>query len=402
MYKYKAGLDLETAGLFATVALLVGAGLQPVFGVWADHGHQRRFIIVGTALAALGMLYGTVGLQFGEGASEGFVYAQLFVVLFLAKLGQGLFHPAGVAAAGSLNGQRRATLVSAFVACGLIGFAFSQMLFAKVYDVLDGRTHWMLLPAGLVVLAAVVWLRPVQQRQREPVSFRQIGKALHSLRGPLIMLYFVQALLAFVHLGLFFLMPEFAAARGYPTWLIEGGGWFLFILGAVVLMVPVGHLADRIGRRTLMLANIALSMATFYVMVAVAMPPLLFGVVCFASGAFMNTVNPLAVSFGQHLAPRHASVISGVLMGLAWAAGSSGQWLMGALGKADAIGPVNALLILGAALVPALGLTMLLPADRPVEAVREVGVEGDVDSRLEEDVEPVGVAPLSTPSTTAN
>lgn len=390
MFKFKAGLDLELAGMFATIALLVTAGLQPVFGVWADHGHQRRFVLIGTALASLGMLYGTIGLYIGAG-DDAWVYLALFGALILVKLGQGLFHPAGAGLAGTLNSGRRATLLAAFVAMGLAGFAFSQMLFAAVYDGLDGQTHWLLIPAAVVVLAGVIWLRPTHQSERRPIEFRQIGAALHAMRGPLVTLYFVQALLAFVHLGLFFLMPEFVRDRGYPEWLVDGGAWCLFIIGAVALMVPMGWLADRMGRKRVIVALTGGSLLAFYLMVGPAhLPTPLFCLVVLASGATLNTVNPIALSLGQHLAPKHASVISGVLMGMAWAFGSSAQWLMGALAGTD-LSFAGSLKVLGLALFPAFGLALLLPQDEPVDKPTAIAAELTPSPALAEPVGDLGV-----------
>jgi len=88
-------------------------------------------------------------------------------------------------------------------------------------------------------------------------------------------------------------------------------------------------------------------------------------VVVAVAGCFLNTINPLGVSLGQHLAPQHASVISGVLMGLAWAPASCTQWLAGTLAEHPSVGPAGTLMIVGVLIVPALALTWFLPGDHP-------------------------------------
>ncbi len=413
IFKYRAGLDLEVAGMLATITLFIGAGLQPLIGLLADHGHERRFVIWGAALSALGIAFGSVGMLLQKTDAQGVVYftaggyAVLFVLQLIVRIGQALFHPPGVSLAGNLNHARRATMVSAFVAVGMFGFAFSQGFFSLLYDWTGGQTHWMLIPAALIVLAAIVWCRPTHAAAHRRIEWKQVGSALHAVRGPLFALFLIQALMAALNVGIIFLMPEFVESCGYPQWMSRGVAFMVFVLGSVAIMVPVGALADRIGRTKVMLGLLVLSVVTYYAWLWVptlldgadtgapgAASMVVFCILCALMGAATNTTNPVGVTLGQHLSPKHANVISGVLMGLAWAAGSWGQWIVSRLAVQPELGPRGALAILGTVMLPCVALATRLPREKGREAsveshpsvnasatVEELAMAGDAEMR---------------------
>ncbi len=187
----------------------------------------------------------------------------------------------------------------------------------------------------------------------------------------------------------------------------------VFVLGSVAIMVPVGALADRVGRTKVMLGLLVLSVVTYYAWLWV--PTLLdepgsgasvaagsastasivvFCILCALMGAATNTTNPVGVTLGQHLSPKHANVISGVLMGLAWAAGSWGQWIVSRLAVEPALGPRGALAILGTVMLPCVLLALRLPREKhspaaapnnagepPPATIADMAMAGDAEMR---------------------
>ncbi len=386
MFKKSAELDLFWAGVISTVALFVGAGLQPLFGLWADHGHQRRFVIIGTSLSALGMGMGVVGVyqhQMGPTVT----YALLFGVMLLVRIGGAMYHPSGASLAGNLSGARRSTMLATFIGAGMFGWAFSHGLFSKADQWTGGHTYWLLIPAAGVVLLAAVWCRPAHASERKPVALRDALATLVRLRRRLIALFFVQMIVSAVMLGIIFLMPELLEYKGYDAWLVNGGGTFFWIMGAVVFMIPAAQLADKIGRRRVLLIIIATGSALYYV--TVLPPQLPTPVLCLlllAAGGCIATTNPLGVSLGQQMAPHHASVISGVLMGLAWACSAWAPALVGYLGRAENLHIVGALCVMGVFMCAALPIALFIPADEPTSD-EHVELEADLAVPLSVGVE---------------
>ena len=290
----------------------------------------------------------------------------------LSRFGAAMFHPPGASLAGELAPTRRTTFLSLFISAGMVGFACSQLLFSAVYETTGGRTDYLLPPMVLVIVVASRLCRPQDSPRVGSVDLRAVWHSLGNVRRHLLVLYLIQSLMSAIHIGLLFLLPEFLEARGYPKWMIQGGATFAIIIGAVVMMVPAGHLADRWGRRRLLWVLLVGSPALYYTLVL--LPPVPIGtflVLCFLFGGVLGSTNPLAVSLAQSLTPANASMVSGLMMGGAWALGNLAPWMLGYLAKQPALGYTaqqpthgtpNALACLGVVILGALILMVWLPA----------------------------------------
>lgn len=364
VFKKLAGLNLEWAGLIFFATSLIAMAMQPLFGLWADWGQRRLLIIIGAVMVCTAMFLGTVG-RYPSFALDRTGYLVMALILLTVKMGQAMFHPAGASLAGGLSERRRSTFVSVFIAGGMLGFAASQGLFSLVYTTTNGHSELLLVVGMLVVAGVVVWCRPLEERD---VTHDNIWKTLMALRPiwvQLLLLYLLLSLLSGLHAGLIFLLPEFLEARDYPPWMIYGGGIALITSGAVIVIVPAGYLADRVGRRKLMLLFLTVSVAMYFTMVLLPTLPLPgFMVLCLLTGGGLGATSPLGIALGQSLSPRHQSLISGVLMGLAWALGSVSTWITGHLAMQPSIGVIGALAWLGVGGIAAIIFMIALTGTR--------------------------------------
>lgn len=347
IFKYLAGLDLAKAGMIATFSVMLGAGLQPIFGIFSDRGAQRSLILWGVGMASMGVLLGPISLLNGY-MSEGAWYLLMLGVMVFVCVGQGMYHPSATSAAGNLAGHRRSTLVSLFIAAGMFGFSISQGLFSMMFRILHGHTEWMLIPAGCILLFGWAWCRPINyQAPMEDTPHPQL-RDLAPIAQPLILLFFFEVLVGGMYHGFIFLMPEFLEARNCPEYVVKGGGVFLWVAGSAAIMIPAGHLADRRGGYGILAVFTAAALVFYYILILTpALPYAIILLLLFLAGGTAGAVNPMGVAMGQNLDPRHASLISGILMGLAWATGSPAMWVVGMLAKNPSIGVVGALALLG-------------------------------------------------------
>ena len=128
------------------------------------------------------------------------------------------------------------------------------------------------------------------------------------------------------------------------------------------MMILAGYLSDRFQGTGVLTMFTASGLLLYFVMVLCG--PIRWWVMLglmFAAGGCIGSANPMAVAMGQRLDPRHTSLISGILMGLAWAVASPADWIVGVLALQPALGVTGALLILGIAGVVALILAFVLP-----------------------------------------
>lgn len=364
IFKKLAGLDLVGAGLIATATTVLTTGMQPLFGLWADRGHRRRFILVGAFMTATAMCLGPIGANL-EALPAWSAYPLMFGLLLIARLGQALFHPAGASVAGAIGADRRSTFVALFVAGGMIGAGSSQILFSGVYQLTGGHTEWLLLPGLVIFWWCVAGCRPEERPRAAAKPWRWSLGSWRALRPDLIVLYLVLALTSAQVLGLAFLMPEFVELRGYPAWMVHGGAFGLLILGGVLTMVPAGQLADRFGRRRLLVLTLVGSLCCYYALLWC--PPIstaAFAMLCLVSGGFLGTTNPLGVALAQHLVPGRSSMISGFMMGFAWMVGGCAPSLVAMLATRPGVGLVGALALLGLTNVVSLTLALALALRR--------------------------------------
>jgi len=369
VYKTLAGLDVAKAGWIATVIAMSGTALQPLFGSVADRFGPRKVILLGALLTSLAMLLGpltdyqsalnrTLPALFGL---SGF-YLVVFVILAAGRLGQDMFHPAGAGVAGSFSVRRGSTFLAVFIAAGSIGFGLSQIAFGLAYSRLGHHTEIFLIPVA--ILWAVVWnmCRPMEVLQAKRTS---VFASIHSLKpvaGRILALFLMLAVSSGVMSGLFFLMPEFALEKGYPDWIGHGGAFGLIILGSTLCMVPIGHLADRIGRRRILMAMTILSVISYHALIRLTLPLPAFIVLCVICGAFMGTVNPLGVALGQQIAPReNVSIVSAILMGWAWCLGGTVPSIAGELYQYLGHSASKTLMLIGFANLAMVLAAFLLP-----------------------------------------
>jgi Na+/melibiose symporter-like transporter len=273
-----------------------------------------------------------------------------------------MFHPAGAGLAGSFSIRRGSMFFAVFIAIGGIGFGLSQIGFRTAYNNFGHHTEILFIPAA--IMWAFVWrrCRPVEVIRSRRTSVFASLRALRPVAGSILALFLILAISTGVLSGLYFLMPEFAHEKGYPAWIGQGGAFALMVFGATLFMVPMGHLADRIGRRRTLIAMLILSVISYHALVRLTLPVPAFVLLCIVSGAFLGTVNPLGVSFGQRIAPpENVSIVSAILMGWAWCLGGIVPSIAGELYQRLGNNASKALVLLGFANVAMVLLGFLLP-----------------------------------------
>jgi FSR family fosmidomycin resistance protein-like MFS transporter len=336
-------------------------GLQPIFGLWADHGHRRKLVVLGCSMTCLIMLLGPIS-RYPNFMNHWSGYLTMLIILLVAKTGVGMFHPPAVSLAGNTSSVRRSTVVSLFIAFGMIGMGLSQIMFSTVFIGLNGYTEILMIPGLCIVVWVAVWCHEPAEKLTGPLGLGAMFAKLRHLPGRLISLWAVQVFMSISFVGLIFLLPEFVEKRGMSRFWVNGGALMVWMAGAVLIMVPVGHLADRFGRRRMLCLCLALATASYYAMAQITpMPTALLLLLLFVTGGAIGASNPISISLGQHLLPENQSLITGVLMGLAWSLASVSSWLAGYMVDTLKMSFTTTISWLGIGLIVALVLVLLTP-----------------------------------------
>jgi FSR family fosmidomycin resistance protein-like MFS transporter len=344
-------LNLATVGLVSLGYGGMGAISQPLFGVIADRFGTR---LTGAALCWTAITF----------ALAGFVSTfPLLVVLACASgLGSGAFHPFGALDVRSLLPKRSRSMgMSVYVTAGTVGMAIGPLIGIAAFGLFGIHGTGVLVVPGVATGAYLLW------RMRARVATVAVTRAA-TAAAPAAPLLAMAAVIG-VMMSRSWTISAFQAFT--PTWYRElgyGPGFYgplvtTLVLASAAGTVGVGALADRYGRKTLIIGTLILSVP------AVLLYTLLPGPWAFGSailiGFLTASTQPLMLLMAQQLMASRAGLASGLVMGLGFVTGAIGIPINGAIG--DAFGLQKSLMSHAILIVATIGIALVLPGERDME-----------------------------------
>jgi len=344
-------LSLAQVGLIAGINRFLSFIVQPVAGYLADR-HQGRAIILG----GLAMVVVFIPLS---GIAGGFW--PLLLVISLGSVGSSLFHPSVAGMIPLYAGNRKGFSMSIFNTGGTLAFAVGPFFITAFV------AAWGLgaMPATMVIgLAILVYLfAVVPSPQTEGMASSGLVGTLKKQFGTvwksIFLIWLVMVLRAVVGQSFMTFMPVLLGSRGYS--LVSGGVMItLFTLSGTVSGLLSGYLADRAGARPIFLTTHLLMTPALLVMLSLPGSWIYAGVV--AAGFFVLATMPLGVTLAQELAPGGRSMVSSLMMGLAYGLGGAMAPLVGKLADIYSVADV----LWGVAFLPltTVPLILLFPGRR--------------------------------------
>jgi FSR family fosmidomycin resistance protein-like MFS transporter len=272
-------------------------------------------------------------------------YATLVVLLFAGGIGVAMFHPQTAKLAGA-SSPKRGLAMSFWVTGGTLGWALGPAYATAIVGRFGLEHTWVAaIPGLLLCILLFVWFARVP-----PLSgAKRVDAPLSELRPvarPLAMLYFTVVCRSAVSSGFATFLPLWVHAHGGST---ARGGWIttLYLTLGALGGFTGGWLADRFGGRRVVVTSFALA-APFYLLFFLIPGPVGFTALLIGYTVLQASL-PVNVVLGQELSPRHAGIISSLLMGAAWGLGALLIYPIGAL--ADRVGLDRALMLLSSLIV---------------------------------------------------
>lgn len=356
IYKLIGELDLVRAGFIAMIGGVIGNMLQIVFGLYADCGFRKLFIIFGVFSV-------TAACFFSYTES----YVLLLVMVFVSYAGSSAFHPAATGEVSLLTKHKKGVVISAFISGGTLGFAFSQIIFKKVYIYFDGRTALLaIFPLIVVIIVCFIHFEEDKKSKKRVNVKSEMVKLLSACKGTLLILYLIEVFMAATIIGFIFILPEVMESKNYGEYWSLGGAHMLFVLGMSLIIIPAGHYSDVSSQKRVILLSLICASILYFVFLAIPQISLfLFIPFMLLLGGTMGICNPIGVALGNRLVPGQVSLVSGLLMGFAWGGGSFAPFLVSYLSKKFG-SHINALYYMGGFMVLALILTLFIPGKQKV------------------------------------
>ncbi|MCC6625872.1 MAG: MFS transporter [Chloroflexi bacterium] len=350
-----ASLSLSVAqiGLLAAVYQTALSLTQPVFGWLADRVGTRW--LSGLAVLWMAAAFAALGWA-GE-------FGTLLALAALAGLGSGAYHPMGAMNASLVIAPRqRNTAMSLYTLGGTAGVALGPIVGATVMGLLGKQATALLALPGLAIgLWLLVEMRVVERLMRmRPAVAASVARRSGDLGA-----------LARIVAALMIRSSGYAALTVFLTvWFQQlgyGPAFYSIILtlllsSAVVGTFLGGVLADRLGRRRVMLICLfALGPLMLLFVQSATAPPLVVAVTAVLAGIVADAPFPLALVTAQRLMPGKIGMASGLILGFTFSAGGFGAFLIGQL--AGRIGLTAALSLASVLPLIAALLFLTIPAD---------------------------------------
>jgi MFS transporter, FSR family, fosmidomycin resistance protein len=334
---------------------------QPLFGLWSDRRGAMWLLPAGVALAGVGISL----------AADAPSYGLVVLLVLVSGFGSAAFHPEGSKFAGFVSGRKRASGMAWFSIGGNLGYALGPVVATAVIAGLGLRGGFVLAVPCLIVAAAIL-IGSAYLRAFVPKLSAAHADAGEDDPRAMKLLLGVVALRSVAWFGLITFVPLWEVALGHSK--SHGNhllALMLFAGGAGTLVL--GPLADRVGRRPVLLGSVAATGPLMLVFVVVGGIP---GAIALALiGACVVGTFGVTMVMGQEYMPRHIGTASGLVIGLSVGLGGVAAVALGKL--ADATSLRTALYVAAAAPMLAVLLALQLPGGRKaggLEPIPEVGL----------------------------
>ncbi|HEY0831504.1 MAG TPA: MFS transporter [Candidatus Dormibacteraeota bacterium] len=345
-------LSLATVGLVSLAYSGMAAISQPLFGLIADRFGTR---FTGLALAWTAITFAVVGFVDS--------FPLLLGLALASGLGSGAFHPLGALdVRGLLPTWRRSFGMSVYVTAGTVGVAAGPLMGILLFGAFGLHGTGLLVIPGLVTGGYLLW----RMREKAAVATAAIRQAAGS---PQAVPVFALAAVIGVMMSRSWTVNVFQAFT--PTWYRQQGYGPEFygplattlVLASAVGTVGCGSLADRYGRRTVILVTLVLSVPA--VLLFTLFPgPWAFGSAILI-GVLAASTAPLMLLMAQQLMAARAGLASGLVMGLGFVTGAIGVPINGAI--ADVIGLQKSLMTHVILVILTIGIAWFLPREDEME-----------------------------------
>ena len=342
----KFDLSYTMAAALVLAATISSSLIQPAFGVWSDVRGALWLLPAGVALAGVGMALASVAPS----------YPLVVLAVLAAGVGVAAYHPEGSKFASYVSGERRASGMAFFSVGGNVGFALGPVVATGIVLTLGLRGGLLLALPGLALAALLLAARPYLEDFAPAMGPRSGGSAGKSRPGGLALLLGVVGLRSVAHMGLFTFVPLYEIARGHS----EAHGTLLlslFLLTGAIGTLFGGQLADRFGRRVVLLWSFVVS--TPLILVYAVAGGLVGEVALVLSGAAVIGTFGVSLVLSQEYMPDRVGMASGLSIGLAIGLGGVAALSLGAV--ADAIDLDTAVAATAAGPALAFFVTLLLP-----------------------------------------
>jgi MFS transporter, FSR family, fosmidomycin resistance protein len=341
-------LSYTEVGALMLVSALASSIIQPLFGLWSDRRGAVWLLPAGVALAGGGMALAAASTS----------YAACLVFVTVSGLGTAAYHPEGSKFTAYVSGSRRASGMSLFSIGGNLGVALGALSTAPLL-LGFGRLGGLGIAVPAVVVTGLLLATTPYLSGFAPERASERRVPGEDRPGALTVLLGVIALRTAGWFGLLTFVPLWAVSLGHSE--AYGNNLLsLMLLTGGIGTLAAGPLADRVGRRPVLVASVAATPPLVIVFVAVG-GVLGAAALALVGACVVGTFGVTAVMSQEYL-PSGIGLASGISIGFSIGLGGVAALALGAL--ADAVDLETTMYMCAAVPALAIVLALLLPSPR--------------------------------------
>jgi FSR family fosmidomycin resistance protein-like MFS transporter len=257
-------------------------------------------------------------------------YGLLVILAALAGLGTAAFHPQASTMVNVLSGDRKAVLLSAFVAFGNMGFALSPLLLVPLFQAYGLHATIVTVVPGIFVAILLFFYAP-RNNVLSGVT-PALSVVLNSLKAAareLVAIVSVIAIRSLAYTGMLTILPLYFKSQNLSNIAASHLVTIMLSAGAVGGILG-GFISDLYGRKRLIVGSLVLATPLFIAFLYTQ--GILSTIFLALAGAALLSSFSVTVVAAQEAIPDNKALAAGLTMGFAGGIGGLAVILIGRIG----------------------------------------------------------------------
>jgi FSR family fosmidomycin resistance protein-like MFS transporter len=265
-----------------------------------------------------------------------------------------MFHPTVAGMVHTYSGRHFGFAFSIFNTGGTLAFGAGPLFITYFVASHGFRNSPYTMILGLAVMILLFKMVPLPRAEglRYLGFVGSIKQALGGVWKSILLIWIVVVVRIFVSQSFLTFIPVLYAKEGYSLVSI-GTVVSLYTVVGAISGILAGHLSDRIGRKPIFYLGYGLATPSLYLLLFFTGNWIYLGAA--VAGFCVMATLPLGAAMAQELAPRGKSMVSSLMMGLAFGTGGMMVPLTGKLADIFSIRPVLSFL----AIIPLLTISLI-------------------------------------------